>query len=414
MNLLNYRPKNFDILYRPIIKIDNNLTLPKKFSISDRLDNIRINNFIKSETLQRIIPLVDENEVLRAQTYGPRVDIQPETLIERFRNMSFNMPIFDNNGDLLRNPDNSLVLKRMGFMEMLNNPKSLLFRTHQLLNKLNQVSNTNLKNIILTELKLIMAHLFRKSDKFDFKEEESDAFSEILNNEEMKRDLPVQTDIIIDLNQFMNNLNSDLSLAILRLAFNTVKDKYPDLLIRMEKFRNSFLNFIMLRSDIYKERYNLDKIIKDYTDPQIMKKNNIIGDDPISGYYKPIEATSLTFGEIESEIPEALGSEDEQKQISETPKPLDFKDIFINGGFSVESDNYIDMSWYNNNVKVQSDFLKTLEKFLHPDIQRLNLGRESFLYRKNLVKGQSVLNNIKSGKKRIHMLSRDNFIYETV
>ncbi len=149
MNYLRYK-QSFDYSKVPVVKNKHRLHLEPTISPNNYIDELRINNALKKPPSPRIIPEVDLVEIERKRKYGERVDIQPETLFERFRTMVLRVPNRRADGTVIHFPPlpparrrpyvvvpNQVVFRDMTFSQMLNDPPSLIYRVNQLINNAN-------------------------------------------------------------------------------------------------------------------------------------------------------------------------------------------------------------------------------------------------------------------------------------
>jgi len=137
INYLRFK-QDFDYSKIPVIKNDHSLQLDPALAPNNWIDELRIANAMKNPPRPRQIPEVDLVELERKRKYGEKVDIQPQTLFERFRKMVIKVPRRDNNGNIMRDPNsNRPIMQNMTFKEMMNDPQSLLYRIGQLIRNVN-------------------------------------------------------------------------------------------------------------------------------------------------------------------------------------------------------------------------------------------------------------------------------------
>ncbi len=129
--------QNFDRAKRPVINNDHHLSFdgwndpPIR---QNRIDEIRVNNSIAIPPRPRIIPDIDVMEQERLKLYGPKMDIQPKTLFERFSKSSLKIPQKDAAGNYILDPvTGERVYREMSYRQMLQDPTSILYRLQTLL-----------------------------------------------------------------------------------------------------------------------------------------------------------------------------------------------------------------------------------------------------------------------------------------
>ncbi len=155
---------NFDQDKRPVIYNTHHLELDDPFTIQNKIDELRVNNFTKNAPRPRIIPDVDLLEQERLQRYGNKTDIGPGTIFDRLRQKDVRMPKKDIYGNIILDPvTHKPVEVIMKYEDMLMNPRGLYFRVQQLLEHRKRVGPVTAA--VTEELTFLRTHLESLTDR---------------------------------------------------------------------------------------------------------------------------------------------------------------------------------------------------------------------------------------------------------
>lgn len=458
INYIRYN-NNFDYSKIPIINNEiGKISLDIELNPNNWIDELRVANFVKNPPRPKIIPTIDIVELERQQKYGMRVDIQPETLYERFKQMVVKVPSRRENGTIIYDPPlppdqqsrilirgRNPVMRNMTFTEMLSDPASLFFRVNQLIDNANRmpeefarrnrafmdqqamqnISVTDFQDMILDELELIKNHLLDDATKFRSTFEHDPMFE--YKEQSLRKILSELDDAVLSRMRARIYANLPVLITPEEIIGGTVKrteNTFPVYSYISGQYPNQALQYVLpayirFVSETYSDelQFNLVESMASFArtgGPRHWLSLALTGPMPLSlemgtrpTPFQPLAPTE--------DIP-STGIVEEDPEIKEGANiSLLFEDENIT---IPEIGGVLDANWYNTEIQVlrnaptdpnygnRGNLLGFISTMSDPDV---NLGSESFA---NKGSSSTIITNMVLGRIRIRIVANDNYVYE--